>query len=610
MSVSSSKQAPLARVAQPKGKPPSQHASGILQRKCACGTHTLAGGDCESCAQEKNKLQRLPLIQTKLKVGDSNDPLEQAADRIADEALADAPSSSIRSAPLNIQRYQGQAHTSSDVAPASVDNVLAGSGCPLDSALQQDMGQRFGYDFSRVRVHSDHTAHQSAREMNALAYTAGHNIVFGAGQFAPATPEGRHLIAHELAHVVQQSGAERIGAVQSNERLAPLPTVGEYGVLQRKCGPTELGAPAPACTPSQQGVAGWQFMFKVNCDEMLPGEEANIEKFKPGDKLSVHGFASRDGDPGYNDALSCHRANKVAELLRMKRADCPIVGVFHHGASPAPGMALGGSRKFFRSVIVANEKPTPESGELWLDPGSIINQGRALLARAKQDPTTANLDVIAARRAQLKSWLESTPTTLAPTGAQLTRRNLDDYRRFSGAAEKLWSDIDQLLAIHKHTSAATDTYNDWAKGTGTHDQGPELHAKNVPTGAKYHIDIFGEGFFPGAINIGMATRTSTTGVSGSRVPNLIYRKFSGSKANQIPIASHTADLITSENGPIGFPGLADEIARIIAPGGTIILYNPVSEEDAHDEVAKKVGGKVTKTTRDDILQTTIVAPMP
>ena len=68
------------------------------------------------------------------------------------------------------------------------------------------MEPRFGYDFSRVRVHSGTAAEQSARDVKAHAYTAGHAMVFGAGQFAPESQAGRRLIAHELAHVVQQSG--------------------------------------------------------------------------------------------------------------------------------------------------------------------------------------------------------------------------------------------------------------------------------------------------------------------------------------------------------------------------------------------------------------------
>ena len=81
----------------------------------------------------------------------------------------------------------------------------------------------------------------------------------------------------------------------------------------------------------------------------------------------------------------------------------------------------------------------------------------------------------------------------------------------------------------------------------------------------------------------------------------------------MPIADHVADLVTSENGPVRMPGLADEIARIIAPGGIIILYNPISEERYHDDVAKAVGGTVKKDYSDDgvkTVQTTISAPAP
>jgi hypothetical protein len=75
----------------------------------------------------------------------------------------------------------------------------------MDAALRQEMGQRFRYDFSHVRVHFGTDAEQSAREVNADAYTIGHHLVFGRGRFAPATQSGRRLLAHELTHVVQQS---------------------------------------------------------------------------------------------------------------------------------------------------------------------------------------------------------------------------------------------------------------------------------------------------------------------------------------------------------------------------------------------------------------------
>ena len=178
-------------------------ARGILQRACACGTHSTAGGTCVACADTKSRLQR------KLALGPSDDSLEREADQVADQVLAaPAPSPVSRTSP-RWMRGAGRSTGQLDAVPSKVGQTLARPGRPLDPALQHDMGQRFGHDFSHVRVHSGTDAEQSAREVNAHAYTVGHNIVFGAGQFAPGTHAGRRLIAHELTHVVQQSGAER-----------------------------------------------------------------------------------------------------------------------------------------------------------------------------------------------------------------------------------------------------------------------------------------------------------------------------------------------------------------------------------------------------------------
>jgi hypothetical protein len=146
----------------------------------------------------------LRAIQLRLAINQPGDVLEQEADRIADRAMATPPYTAVSGTPPYIQRFSGQSNGQMDAAPASVDRALASPGRPLEPVLRQDMEQRFGHDFSQVRVHSDPTAEQSAREVNAHAYTVGHNIVFGAGRFAPETQVGRRLIAHELTHVVQQ----------------------------------------------------------------------------------------------------------------------------------------------------------------------------------------------------------------------------------------------------------------------------------------------------------------------------------------------------------------------------------------------------------------------
>jgi hypothetical protein len=92
-------------------------------------------------------------------------------------------------------------------APPSVRYVLNESGDPLESAVRERFERHFSHDFSRVRVHTGPAAAQSAHEIDARAYSAGRDIVFGVSQYAPGTPAGRHLLAHELSHVIQQRDA-------------------------------------------------------------------------------------------------------------------------------------------------------------------------------------------------------------------------------------------------------------------------------------------------------------------------------------------------------------------------------------------------------------------
>jgi Domain of unknown function (DUF4157) len=165
---------------------------------------------------------RLPEpIQTKLKVGAIDDPLEHEADRVAEQVMrmpsretaltSVAPQVSRKCAECEeeVKLYKKGATAEAAVGhpPSSVHEALRSPGQPLDPATRGLMEPRFGRDFSGVRVHTDSAAAQSAREVNAHAYTVGHNVVFGSGQFAPRTNEGQKLLAHELTHVLQQKGS-------------------------------------------------------------------------------------------------------------------------------------------------------------------------------------------------------------------------------------------------------------------------------------------------------------------------------------------------------------------------------------------------------------------
>jgi len=192
--------------------------STAVQRKpsCACG------GSCPQCESDR-------ILQAKLKMGEPEDQYEQEADRVADQVMGMSESTIQRQEELEdeediIQRQStetdihaganasvdqelDQKPNAADVPPV-VHEVLNTSGQQLSAETRAFFEPRFGRDFSQVRVHTDAKAAESAQAINALAYTAGQNIVFGEGQYAPGANQGKRLLAHELTHVIQQSAGK------------------------------------------------------------------------------------------------------------------------------------------------------------------------------------------------------------------------------------------------------------------------------------------------------------------------------------------------------------------------------------------------------------------
>ncbi len=162
------------------------------------------------------------VIQTKLAIGRVDDPLEHEADQVADRVMRMpnpvAGSLLQRNCATcdeeTVQRKSEGGAVREMAAPSIVHDVLQSPGQPLDAATRAYMEPRFGHDFSRIRVHADSQADASARAVNAVAYTVGQDVVFQAGALAPETADGRRLLAHELAHVVQQSNGSAPGAVR------------------------------------------------------------------------------------------------------------------------------------------------------------------------------------------------------------------------------------------------------------------------------------------------------------------------------------------------------------------------------------------------------------
>lgn len=229
--------------------------------------------------QESSPFSRSPLpaiIQRKLVVGPANDPLEHEADRIADQVMR-IPSPEVSTAappqvsrncaacdeeeaktlqPKSVQRMcvkceeqekkdgkGGAPGEEIDGHTAAAIQALRGQGASLPRSERSFFEPRFGQDFSSVRVHTDSRAADLAHSLGARAFTVGQDIVFGSGEYAPGSPEGRQILAHELAHTVQQgTTANRI------QRL----TISQYSLTKGTCGERNvqwvfsLDKPAPA----------------------------------------------------------------------------------------------------------------------------------------------------------------------------------------------------------------------------------------------------------------------------------------------------------------------------------------------------------------------------
>ena len=196
---------------------------------------------------------RLPgFMQAKLKVGAVNDPLEQEADRVADQVMRmPGPEIAPASAPLQISRkcaaceadeeklHRKEAATAQAVpgeAPASVHEVLRSPGQPLNAATRAYFEPRFGRDLGGVRVHNDDLAMRSARDVAARAYAVGQNIVFG-DKWSVAD---RSLLAHELVHTIQQTRAAPGGTLR-RAPVAPPPVLKPLGQVALDIAEVVLG---------------------------------------------------------------------------------------------------------------------------------------------------------------------------------------------------------------------------------------------------------------------------------------------------------------------------------------------------------------------------------
>lgn len=185
------------------------------------------------------------VLQKKLAIGRADDPLEHEADRVADQVMRmPDPTVSVTTAPLQISRKcaacedeeetlhkkpAGSANASG--APAIVHQALGEPGQPLDRSTRAFFEPRFGYDFSRVRLHAGSRAEKSARAVGALAYTVGEHVVLPRGEAGRSA-----LLAHELVHVAQAGKAPRRLRAKTDDGSPIVRQSAEPGKLRRQLG--------------------------------------------------------------------------------------------------------------------------------------------------------------------------------------------------------------------------------------------------------------------------------------------------------------------------------------------------------------------------------------
>lgn len=240
--------------------------TGFLQRKCACGGSPGLDGECAECRSKRLQMQRRSANQTE-------------------------PST----------------------VPPIVREVLSSPGQVLDANTRAYMEPRMGHDFSKVRVHRDARAAESARSVNALAYTVGQNVVFGSGQYRPDSIDGKRLMAHELTHVVQQD------AGMKGVQRSPIGT--NAGSSGTHSGPIGTGAKDSSEKEAEQTA---QVVGSDASAATVPGTCPDISIPH---KLLIRTYPKPTADPAVREAqrkLNLYHAQEIA-AGRAGLKDAPLV---------------------------------------------------------------------------------------------------------------------------------------------------------------------------------------------------------------------------------------------------------------------------------------------
>jgi hypothetical protein len=265
------------------------HGNQYVQRLVTPGARGKSGKAKPTAQRRANN--SAPNIQCKLEVSSPGDALEREADRMADRVMT-MPAPQMQ-APVQRSENQIHRHTATETADAANCVLRApaeagrppvvspefernlgarrGAGQPLPRSTRDFFEPRFGEDLSGVRVHHDGEAADAAQQINAQAFTHGRDIYFNQGRYQPETSGGRHLLAHELAHTVQQGGtsptAQRVHRelIQRNGSTGPPPTGSTTSATPAPTGPLTIGNfPVPGFKRNHPNYTGREYVRDKN----------------------------------------------------------------------------------------------------------------------------------------------------------------------------------------------------------------------------------------------------------------------------------------------------------------------------------------------------------
>ena len=240
--------------------------------------------------QAVQRMVRSKALQAKLRIGQPGDVYEQEADRVADAVMRmpepgvqrqfapEEEEETLQSKPLvnqitplvEVQRQEEPEEEEEEIQPKSLDTAvpevtpeigsaiqsIKSTGQPLSASERAFFEPRFGADFGHLRVHTNAQAASLAHSINASAFTIGHNVVFGAGEYSSDSLAGRKLLAHELTHTVQQGGAGKM--VQRKVKFVTnVPKKGG------DCGTYSWGVQWKLTAPANKKNGGW-IVQKIN----------------------------------------------------------------------------------------------------------------------------------------------------------------------------------------------------------------------------------------------------------------------------------------------------------------------------------------------------------